>query len=182
MSRQKREERSYRRKACENKRLEHPLLGIFKNFFESCKLVQKLLRSSQNVDGIVDAYTENNGSHKDRKRIELSVEKSRKRKRRDACVKHRARHENRAFDAPEEEHRKEYDKDKAYAKGENGIVRHFIDFLEAFVSSFDRETRRNRIFFVAKVSNQGIRTSENMRHENIVGRRANKLRVHHAVI
>ena len=142
MSRKQSEESSHRRKARQNKRLEHSALSRFKDLFQRGILTHHLLRRSQNMDGIVDTDTKNNGRHENRERIQFAVEKCRKRKRRNTSVKHGESHENRTFHASKEEHRKENNQDKAYTEGEYGIVRHFIHFLEAFVSSIHSKAHR----------------------------------------
>ena len=170
MSRQKRKECGHRRKTCKNKGLKHPSLGKFENFFKRRTLLQEFLCRSQNMDRIVNTNAKNNGRHKNRKRVHLTVEQSGKCKRRNASIKHRCRHKDRAFHAPEEEHCQKHNQDKAYAERENGIISHFIDFFKPLISSFYRESRRNRISFAAEESKQGISAFKNMRYKLIIRR------------
>ena len=175
------EERGDSRETCKEERLEHLPLGRFQDFFQSRMLVQQLLRSAQNVNRVVDADAQNDGGDKHRERIQLSVEEGSKRKRREAGVQHRSSHQNRALHAPEEENREEDDEHQADAEREDGIVRHVIHFLEAFVSPFHRKARRHGICLGVEISKQGIGPRENARHELVIGRGPEKFRVHHAV-
>ena len=133
------------------------------------------------MDGVVNTDTKNNRSDKNRKRIQLAVEKRRKSKRRDASVKHGERHKNRALHAPEEEHREEYNQHKAYAKREYGIVGHLIHFLETLVCSIHGEAHRRRILLASKMLQQRIGTCKDMRYELVVRRRLDELCVDDAV-
>ena len=151
VGRQQREEGGDSREARQNEGLEHLLLRMFQNFFESRILVQELLRSSQDMDGIVDTDTQDNRCNKDRERVQLAVEEGRKRERRDTGVKHRGSNKDGALYAPEEDNREEEDKDKAYAEREDGIVRHVVHFLEAFVGSLDGEAGGNRVSLCAEI-------------------------------
>ena len=118
---------------------------------------------------------------KDRERVQLAIEEGRKRERRDAGVKHRRRDQDGALYAPEEDDRKEEDKDKAYAEREYGIVRHVVHFLEALVGALDRKAGGNRISLRAEIGKEGIRAGKDMCHELVVGRGPDEFRVHHAV-
>ena len=154
MRRKQRKEGGNRRKARQDKRFKHPALGCFQDFFQSRELAHQLLRSSQDMDRIVDTDTENNRRDKHRERVQLSIKERRKRKCRKAGVKHRSRYENRALHAPKEEYGEEDNKDQTNRKREYGIVRHFVHFLKAFISTFHRESGGYRVSLAAEISEQ----------------------------
>ena len=154
---------------------------MFQHLFESRILVEELLSSPQNMNRIVDSNSQNDRSDKHRKRIELSIEKRRKSKGRNASVKHRCGHKDRAFNTPEEERGQQKDQNETDAKRENTVVRHIVHFLQTFVSSFHSKTRRNRIFFAVKILKKRIGTGQDVGHKFVICRRLQKLCVHHTV-
>ena len=181
MSRKQGKERGNRREASEDERLEHLALGSLENLFERRILVHEFLRRAEDMDGVVDTDAQNDGGDKHGERVELAVDKRGKRERGDTGVKHGRRHENRALHAPEEYHREEDDKHEAYAEREDGIVCDVIHFLEALVRAFHGEARGHGVSLAAEIREQGIGTRKDMRHELVIGRRLDELRVHHAV-
>ena len=134
-------------KACQNKRLEHTLLGFFKDFFQSRFLAQQFLGCSQHMDGVVDSYTQDDGGYKNRKRIQFAVEKGCKGKGRNAGVKHGTRDKNRSLDSPKEIGGKKENQHQANAKRENTVVCNFVNFLEAFVCTVYGKAGRHGVGF-----------------------------------
>ena len=123
------------------------------------------------MNGIVNANSQNDGSDKNRKRIELAVKKSGKRQRREARIQHRTRHENRAFHATEKEHRQQENKNQTDSEGEDTVVRHIIHFFQTFISSFHCKTGGHSISTAVEILQQRIGFGQNARDKFIIRRR-----------
>ena len=133
------------------------------------------------MDGIVNADSQNNRRHEHRKRVQLAVEQRRKRKRREACVKHGTGHENRAFHAPEEERRQEEDEYKADAERENTVVSDFVHLFQSFIGSFNGKAGGHRVVLAAEIFQEVVGLRQNFRNKFIVGRGLDQLCVHDRV-
>ena len=156
-------------------------MGFLKDFFQGRFLAQQLLCGSQHVNGIVNTNSQNDGGHKDRKRIQLAVEHGCKGECRNAGVQHGGGYKNRPLDPSKEIGCQKDDQNQTDAKGEYTVVGDFVNFLKSFVCTVYGKTGGNGESFSVEMLEKGIRACKNVGDKFVIRRRLDEFCVHNAV-